>query len=72
MTLDEIDLSFATFWIPLLGLPMADMNKHNIRLIGASIDQLLDMVYKYGSYTNRHQQTLKIVLERVCEIYTSR
>lgn len=43
MTLDELDLSLATFWIQLHGLPMADMNKHNIGIIGASIRQLLDI-----------------------------
>lgn len=43
MSLEEIDLSFATFWIQLHGLPLAGMNKYNIGLIGASVDHLLDM-----------------------------
>lgn len=43
MKLDESNLSFATFWIQSHGLPTAEMNKHNIRLIGASIGQLMDM-----------------------------
>lgn len=43
MIMNEVDLSLATFWIQLHGLPMAGMNKKNITDIGASVGSLVEM-----------------------------
>lgn len=43
LTLSEEDLSMATFWIQLHGLPMAGMNRQNILNTGATVGTLVDM-----------------------------